>query len=185
MNIPTKEEINALRDECHKIACDHGFEDEQPSERHSLCLVITELAEAVEADRKDQHANLKSFNEALNGFTCEQAFEGYIKDTVEDELADTAIRILSLCGMTGYDIGSNVKDIAKQGDGSVELAYFKSARFPECVFAIAEDLMTVGCDFALFDLFILADAIGFDLMNHIRLKMEYNRTRERLHGKKY
>jgi hypothetical protein len=27
--------------------------------------------------------------------------------------------------------------------------------------------------------------MGFDLMEHIRLKMEYNKTRERLHGKRY
>ena len=173
MNIPNKEQLNAMRDECHKIACDNGFEDEQLSERHSLCMVITELAEAVDADRKGRHADIKTFNAALDGFECEVAFEAYIKDTVEDELADTAIRILSLCGMS------------KQGDYSVELAYFESARFTECIFSIVEDLMTVGCDLALYDLFILADVMGFDLMEHIRLKMNYNRTRERLHGKRY
>ena len=185
MNIPNKEQLNAMRDECHKIACDNGFEDEQLSERHSLCMVITELAEAVDADRKGRHADIKTFNAALDGFECEVAFEAYIKDTVEDELADTAIRILSLCGMSGYDIGIGVTDIAKQGDYSVELAYFESARFTECIFSIVEDLMTVGCDLALYDLFILADVMGFDLMEHIRLKMEYNKTRERLHGKRY
>jgi len=185
MNIPTKEQLTALRDECHKIACDNGFEDEQLSERHSLCMVITELAEAVDADRKDKHADIKTFNAALDGLDCEIAFEGYIKDTVEDELADTAIRILSLCGMSGYDIGIGVTEIVKKGDFSVELAYFKSARFTECIFTIVEDLMTVGCDLALYDLFILADALNIDLMEHIRLKMEYNRTREHLHGKRY
>lgn len=185
MNKPTKQELNALRDECYKIACEHGWHDEKLSERHCLCLVITELSEAVEADRIGRHADLKSFNEAINGFACEIAFEGYIKDTVEDELADAAIRILDLAGMMGDDIGIGVTDIAKQGDYSVELAYFESARFTECIFSIVEDLMTVGCDLALFDLFLLAEVHGFDLNEHIKLKMEYNRTRERLHGKKY
>ena len=184
MNIPTKEQLTALRDECHKIACDNGFEDEQLSERHSLCMVITELSEAVEADRNDRHACVGMFRSSrmhneVTGFEC------FIKDTVEDELADTAIRILSLCGMSGYDIGIGVTDIVKKGDFSVELAYFKSARFTECIFTIVEDLMTVGCDLALYDLFILADALNIDLMEHIRLKMEYNKTRERLHGKRY
>ena len=76
MNRPSLEELNSLRDECHKIACEHGFERKQHSEQHAMCLVISELMEAVEADRKDRHANLKSFNESLNGFTCEQCFVG-------------------------------------------------------------------------------------------------------------
>lgn len=190
MNIPTKEQLNALRDECHKIACDNGFEDEQLSERHSLCLVISELMEAVEADRRDKprakvdYLELQMEN-AIDDDDFTHNFECFIKDTVEDELADAAIRILSLCGMTDYDIGIGVTDIAKKGDNSVELAYFKSARFTECIFTIVEDLMTVGCDLALYDLFVLADALDFDLMEHIKLKMEYNRTRERLHGKRY
>lgn len=185
MNIPTKEQLTALRDECHKIACDNGFEDEQLSERHSLCMVITELSEAVEADRNGRHANIKGYYDSKDIYPYVSDFGTYIKDTVEDELADTAIRILSLCGMSGYDIGIGVTDIAKQGDYSVELAYFESARFTECIFSIVEDLITVGCDLALYDLFILADALNIDLMEHIRLKMEYNKTRERLHGKRY
>lgn len=56
MNKPTKQQLNALRDECYKIACKHGFHDEKLSERHFLCLVISELMEAVEADRKGRHA---------------------------------------------------------------------------------------------------------------------------------
>ena len=34
-------------------------------------------------------------------------------------------------------------------------------------------------------LFVLAELMRFDLMEHIRLKMEYNKLRKPLHGKKY
>ena len=188
MNKPTKEELNALRDECYKIACDHGFHDEKLSERHLLCLVITELSEAVEADRNNRHADLKTFNAALDGFDCEIAFEGYIKDTVEDELADAAIRILDLCGMTGDDIGEGFEDVcnrAKEANNFLEDEFYKRERLTESIYMIVDDIITAGCDIALFDLFLLAEVRDFDLMEHIRLKMEYNRTRERLHGKRY
>lgn len=53
------------------------------------------------------------------------------------------------------------------------------------IYEICDDIFTTGYDVALYDLFTLAEVMGFDLMEHIRLKMEYNKTRERLHGKKY
>lgn len=188
MNKPTKQQLNALRDECYKIACEHGFHDEKLSERHFLCLVISELMEAVEADRKGRHADIKTFNAALDGFDCEVAFEAYIKDTVEDELADVAIRILDLAGTTGDDIGEGFEDVcnrAKEADNFLEDEFYRRERFTESIYMIVDDIITAGCDIAMFDLFLLADVMGFDLMEHIRLKMQYNRTRERLHGKRY
>ena len=44
--------LNELRDRAYKTACEHGFHDEELSNKHHLCLVTSELMEAVEADRK-------------------------------------------------------------------------------------------------------------------------------------
>ena len=185
MNLPTKEELNALRDECYKIACEHGWHDEEWSERHFLCLVITELSEAVEADRNDRHACVGMFRSSrmhneVTGFEC------FIKDTVEDELADAAIRILDLAGLQDCDIGEAVTVRLKSADDYILLrAYFKASTFTEAVYTIVENLFFDGYELALLNVFNLAYVMGFDLMEHIRLKMQYNRTRERLHGKKY
>lgn len=188
MNLPKKEELNALRDECYKIACEHGWHDEEHSERHFLCLVITELSEAVEADRKDRHADLKSFNQSVETdyVPIATAFEGYIKDSVEDELADAAIRILDLAGLQDCDIGEAVTVRLKSADDYILMrAYFKASTFTEAVYTIVENLFFDGYELALLNVFNLAYVMDFDLMEHIRLKMQYNRTRERLHGKKY
>lgn len=186
MNRPTKEELNALRDECYKISCEHGFHDEEHSERHYLCLVITELSEAVEADRKDRHANIAGFENAAKVYPIQRCFEGYIKDTVEDELADAAIRILDLAGLQSCNIGEVVTVRLKSADDYILLrAYFKVSAFTEAVYTIIENLFFSGYARALINVFNLAEAMDFDLMKHIRLKMQYNRTRERLHGKKY
>lgn len=53
--------LNALRDRAYKTACEHGFHDKELSNEHLLCLVISELMEAVEADRKGKHADRESF----------------------------------------------------------------------------------------------------------------------------
>ena len=183
MNLPTKEELNALRDECYKIACEHGWHDEQLSERHFLCLVITELSEAVEADRKGRHSRANEFHKPPTDIT---GFEHYIKDTVEDELADAAIRILDLAGLQDCDIGEAVTVRLKSADDYILLrAYFKASTFTEAVYTIVENLFFDGYELALLNVFNLAYVMDFDLMEHIRLKMQYNRTRERLHGKKY
>lgn len=184
MNQPTQAELTALRDECYEIACEHGFHDEEHSERHYLCLVITELGEAVEADRKGIHAKLAAFNEEVNtGLKWSYCFKYYIKDTVEDELADAAIRILDLAGANGDTLPSFSSELYKRDEGMCD--YFKSKSFTESIYEICDDIFTTGYDVALYDLFTLAEVMGFDLMEHIRLKMEYNKTRERLHGKKY
>ena len=186
MNLPKKEELNALRDECYKIACEHGWHDEEHSERHFLCLVITELCEAVEADRIDRHADLESLNDAASVYPWVRCFATYVKDTVEGELADAAIRILDLAGVQDCDIGEAVTVRLKSADDYILMrAYFKASTFTEAVYTIVENLFFDGYELALLNVFNLSYVMDFDLMEHIRLKMQYNRTRERLHGKKY
>lgn len=50
--------LNELRDRAYKTACEHGFHDEELSNEHCLCLVLSELMEAVEADRKGRFAKV-------------------------------------------------------------------------------------------------------------------------------
>lgn len=58
----SKIDFNALRDRAYKCACDHGFHDTELSNGHLLMLAITELSEAVEADRKGRFHYIKKFS---------------------------------------------------------------------------------------------------------------------------
>ena len=45
--------LNELRDEAYSIAKANGWHEEEHSDEHCLMLVITEIAEAVQADREN------------------------------------------------------------------------------------------------------------------------------------
>lgn len=110
-------DLNKLRDEAFEIAKAHGWHDEKLSDETYLMLIITEIAEAVQADRKGKHADAGLFNADVETLDMaddydrdvwKRDFEIYIKNTVEDELADVVIlsRIeenrFPLCGYIAF-----------------------------------------------------------------------------------
>ena len=124
--------LNEAAKEIHNANKEKGFWDKPREIGTLLMLINSELVEALEADREDRFADIDLY-EAVghSGDTTDEdwmriSFENNIKDTFEDEIADTVIRILDLCG-----------------------------------------------------------AKGIDIEKHIRLKLEYNKSRDKMHGKKY
>lgn len=53
--------LNELRDKAYQCAVSHGWHEKDLSDEHFICLVISELMEAVEADRKGMHADRGNF----------------------------------------------------------------------------------------------------------------------------
>lgn len=109
--------LNELRDRAYKTACEHGFHDKELSNEHHLCLIVGELMEAVEADRKGKRADRESFKssyedeEPHDDANFKYCFEKYIKDTISDELSDAVIRLLDLAGLRGISLESASNDI--------------------------------------------------------------------------
>lgn len=78
-----------------------------------LMLTVSELAEALEADRKDHFAPASIFEIRriallANDDEFKREFENQIKNTYEDELADTYIRLLDQAGGYGVDLEMHV-----------------------------------------------------------------------------
>lgn len=192
--------LNALRDRAYKTACKHGFHDKALSNEHFLMLVITELSEAVEADRKGNRFDKEKYRigkyaECQGWLTNEEkfinVFNKYVKDTVEDELADAVIRLLDLAGLRSIDLSLAMKDLNNNIDDMSEAC--KDETFTESIYAISTlpvrydglyDFHTTVNDM-LMSVFGLACHLDIDLLWHIEQKMKYNELRERLHGKKY
>jgi hypothetical protein len=82
-------------------------------------LVVSELSEALEADRIDHHTTLERFQRAQDnhnphsgvskGQSFKNDFEYHIKDTFEDEIADAIIRLLDLSVSQGIDTERHVE----------------------------------------------------------------------------
>jgi len=125
--------IQELVKKAHGTAVDKGFWNFERNTGELLMLIVSELGEALEADRKDRHCTLNQTELGLGEDIAKTSMDGFktfyeenVKGSFEEEIADTFIRLFDLVG------GRNI-----------------------------------------------------DIEKHIALKMMYNTTREKLHGKKY
>lgn len=69
---------------CHAVAREKGFWEKERNIGEALMLVVTEVGEAMEGYRKQDHDNFR------------------------EEIADTFIRLFDLCGGLGIDIQSEI-----------------------------------------------------------------------------
>lgn len=193
----TEEKIKRLSESIHQWAIDKGFWDGEHSDEEKMVLVITELSEAVEADRKNWRAHLLTYEncteaddilEADMSLYLIQSFEKFIKDSIEDELADAYIRLLDL----GKARNIEFYDYSDEWDGMRGIAYYNfcNKSFPEIIHACMVAVLSpkpieTRINQSMISIAWVCDHYGIDLERHIELKMEYNRTRGRMHGKKY
>ena len=76
--------INEMTKLCHDIAVEKGFWEKERNIGEALMLIVTELAEAMEAHRIQDQENFK------------------------EELADSFIRLFDLCGGLNIDIQAEI-----------------------------------------------------------------------------
>lgn len=173
--------LNKLRDKAYKCAVAHGWHEGNLSDEHFLCLVISELMEAVEADRKGSHADIEAFNKYCARIDFEENFERQIKGSVEEELADACIRLLDLAGLRGYDLdsfdyeGSDTEDYYDMS--------FTEAMFRICVY-VTDNFYRDEPFILLNEIFAFCRDRNIDIFWHIEQKMKYNELRPYKHGDK-
>ena len=170
-----------LRDKAYRNAVVHGWHDENLSDEHFLCLVISELTEAVEADRKGSHADTEAFNKYCGYVNFKENFERQIKGTVEEELADACIRLLDLAGLRGYDLDSFDYEGSDTEDYS-ELSFTESI-FKICVY-VTDDFYNNDLSILLNEICALCQDRNIDILWYIEQKMRYNELRPYRHGNK-
>lgn len=106
-------ELFELSSESHRIAKEHGFWDEKRNIGELLMLIVSELGEALEADRKNHHAYTGWIDQYPDDTKDSQFFkinfETSVKNSFEDEIADTYIRLGDLCGGLEIDIEKHIK----------------------------------------------------------------------------
>lgn len=205
MEIITQKKLASLAEDAFKNADKHGFYTENTDIETTLMLIITEMSEAVQADRHDRHGSIEDYESEIQmGRDIPTAYEDSLEGTVESEFADIAIRILSLLGWL------NSKSPIKINSNSVLSDEYEIGRIQYTIqnkihrSNIAADLYRLNGKFSLFvgnessywfvsktlqnilmRTFSIAHNHNIDLMEHIKLKMKYNESRPYLHGCKY
>lgn len=191
-------DLNELRDKAYQCAVEHGWHEEKLSDEHFLCLVVSELMEAVEADRKGKHSKVEKFKEwqgnsiplteGTRQKRFKEDFEAYIKGCVEEELADACIRLFDLSGLNDINLGEISMDELKDSYwfpyfSFTEYIYYFTSRFfnPEEIESRTIDNVVRS---------VLREILGFclkkniDIFWHIEQKMRYNELRPYKHGGK-
>lgn len=196
--LPTSEELSELSLDIHNVNVSKGFWDE-PNLIKLLMLAAGELFEAVEADRKGRFARpgitdtlQRDLSKLIAEGTYPSVFEELIKDTYWDEIADCVIRCMDIhVGISGkvmvHDNDfSAVEEPYGPHECLVEALIHPSSRLVKCagnhsdLFFAAHTLKNV-----VVELFHFAYQQKAPLWDYINLKVAYNRTRPRLHGKAY
>ena len=175
-----KMNYNDLAAKAHENAVKHGFWERKLSNEHCLCLVLTEVCEAVEADRKGNHADYDGYAKMPNK---QIGFEKFIKSSVEDELADVAIRLADLAGALGINFD-------KMLPCRYYWAYSKFS-FTENAFVLSKGLCRYGIgiekriQFGLDFVTKWAQELNIELPFFVAQKMRYNVMRPYRNGKQY
>lgn len=105
--------INELSKEIHQNNKAKGFYENEKNIGEMLCLIHSEVSEALECDRKGKYSERQPI--ALQNMmkeddeTFSKMFSQLVKDTFQDELADIMIRVMDLAAFKGIDLEKHIE----------------------------------------------------------------------------
>lgn len=155
-----------LIERSHKQARDKGFWETPLTFDMVMALIISEVAEALEAYRKGR------VNPDWND-------QDAVKNAFETEIADAIIRIYDWCGGKDYELEYYPSTVnwSKENEGYNFMFLFKS--------------MSDAVDKEYFFEVVLNHLLSYSVHHNINIekyvmwKLDYNLNREYLHGKKF
>ena len=173
-----------LRDKCK--TCNGTGINQNKNIGELLMLVTTELNEAVEAHRCGQFTDYDGlpFDDFWCGISEGSNFEECIKDTFEDEIADSLIRCFALMGYCGFGYNTSIRTnlIKWKSENTAQKIRQVCKYFDN----IDEDNLTdIDLIRGVKYLLQLSRSFNIPIEKHIDAKMAYNKTRPRKHNKEY
>lgn len=197
--IKARPDLNKLAKEIFEMNKAKGFNNKEISNKTYLMLVITELSEAVEAHRKSKKFSMEEYEyqtmiECQGWLTPEKkfinVFERVVKDTIEDELADTIIRLLDYAGRYSDDREHPFNIDLSKADGR-NVSVDREVSFPDKIYEIVSWLTTDHGSYlgyvstGIFLVEHLCSQLSIDIWLHMELKLQYNQSRPYKHEKEY
>lgn len=193
----TNEEIKAFAKEHHNEMVEKGFWKDKSMVKKAL-LIVGELGEALEAHRKGKRCSIAIgvfHNKNFENELISAKFEKDVKDTFEDEISDTMLRLLDFCvyfdkllvriDNGGYQFEYAKKEIERQ-KADLKNWTDNSASDLDLYLIIAQKaILDFVTEVPFICLLEIAKHMNFDLWAHVIAKRKYNKTRAYLFGKKY
>ena len=182
------ERLAKLQQRIWEIATAHGWHEQLIPTAQYCGLIMTEMAEAIEADRNGRRADMESFNERMSNLDgsdeCfKEMYKRYIKGSIEEEFADVVIRVLDMAQEVH---GDRMRWLGYYPCGQV---YHEDKSFIENAWYFIREVLnwgTMNISDSVSFMFDWAQDLGIDLWQHIEWKMKYNELRPYKHGgKKY
>ena len=188
--------INELAAQIHQNNVEKGFWEGERDMDEVFMLIISELSEALEAHRKDKRVDLDKIKEmdalmqsVYFGYEKEifkTYFEAYVKDTFEDELGDSVIRILDCAGKCAIKLLKSPMTTETWKKKSVPARLFSITKMICKASSTYKQMSLSNLTKAIHELFQIADQCEIDLPKQIEWKVAYNKHhRPYKHGKKY
>ncbi|MGN1155679.1 MAG: hypothetical protein ACI4TK_05845 [Agathobacter sp.] len=191
-----KETINEWITSATAINKANGFHDYRYKDNLRLMMIVTEIGEAIEADRKRRHLDKKAFEIfalvdkefAMSQYWKEKGFinmfQNIVKDTFEDELADIVIRCCDYLGVHGLTFDQAYVGpiefpngfyhyFAEKGWDWVRILNNNEYKIPQRIAGL------------LYEVIWYCEEVGINIEKHVNWKLRFNHSRPRLHGKAY
>ena len=189
-------DLNKLSQEAFETAKAHGWHDEELPDETYLILIITEIAEAVQADRKNRHADIARFKECMTAIERTgddwfmTAFAEHIDGTVECEFADVVIRILDFSELRHFGFDSVNKRMRRTYERYKGNGWDAGYTLPMFCYTLISNIydwrkpMEYNLSLVLERLLVYCKLEGIDIDFFVEQKMRYNKLREFKHGNK-
>jgi len=158
-----------LATQCHAAARDNGWYDTTPDWRAQLAYVMGEIFEAENTASKGRFAAADAWD---------KPYAAGLKNTVQDELADVVIRIADFLGWQGYQELTASRTAFAHFETLAQAAFLTAGKLYLETF--------IGLGWALAFVQFACERLGVpvdDVMRTIPMKLEYNKTRGKKHGK--
>ena len=142
-------QINEWIERAYRNAVKHGWHEERKEDSHWLMMIVTEVAEAVQADRKnrwmddlDKSGLECALANDYHGGLVEDFYEKNIEGKVESELADICIRMFDFMGEHKIELTDGI-------DTALQNIKFKKYAWPDEFIrhGSVEELEKIYCDF--------------------------------------
>ncbi len=183
--------FNEFAKDIHENAVAHGWWEEERSFAEIIALCHSELSEALEEYRNGRPMLYVDDFENETRITDISKFDGKKPEGISVEMADCIIRILDYCGKANIDVDEYIKDLdifSPIKKAPKELAELITSCHCDLSAAyMQKNNITEVSDYLSNCISIISfwcKQNDVDLIEIIRIKHEYNKTRPYKHGGK-